>query len=120
MSSPIDKARAKLAYWKQKFLDLSNRNSQLNFKPQKKRYIEFFHPDMETIFKVLVVLGQTMEFIPANIPFVGKKKKKPPLEKIEEDIEELKTNTRLTQLLVARSTKNLRRELDKIERKANT
>ena len=66
---PSKRAKAKVALWKQKFLDLSSRNPQLNFKP--KSAVELIHPDPSSLFRVGVVLGQTMV-----LPQVYKSKKK--------------------------------------------
>lgn len=62
MSKTSSKAIAKINRWKSNFLDLSNRNTQLNFNPSSKSYIEILHPDCTTLFKILVVLDQTGTF----------------------------------------------------------
>ncbi len=62
MSDTSKKAIAKINRWKSNFLDLSNRNTQLNFNPSSKSYIEILHPDCATLFKILVVLDQTGTF----------------------------------------------------------
>ena len=69
----MNRADAKIQKWKQSFLDLSSRNPQLNFSPQK--YIELIHPDLATIFKILVVLNQKAE-LPSVYAGAAKKKKK--------------------------------------------
>ena len=69
----MNRADMKIQHWKQSFLDLSSRNPQLNFNPQK--YIEIIHPDLETIFKILVVLNQKAT-LPSVYAGAAKKKKK--------------------------------------------
>jgi len=69
----MSKAKAKIRLWKQNFLDLSNRNPQLNFSPQ--RYIEVISPSCSTIFRILVIMGQTCTFPPIYKPPSKKKKK---------------------------------------------
>ena len=69
------KAKAKIRLWKQNFLDLSNRNPQLNFSP--KNYVEIVSPSCSTIFRILVIMGQTCTFPTIyNPPSKTKKRKK--------------------------------------------
>ena len=68
------KAKAKIRLWKQNFLDLSNRNPQLNF--STKRYVEVISPSCSTIFRILLVMGQTCTFPSVYKPPSRKKKSK--------------------------------------------
>jgi superfamily I DNA and/or RNA helicase len=71
------KAKAKIRLWKQNFLDLSNRNPQLNF--STKRYVvEVISPSCSTIFRILVIMGQTCQFPPVYKPPSRKRKKSKP------------------------------------------
>jgi superfamily I DNA and/or RNA helicase len=68
------RAQQKVALWKNRLLDLSNQNRQLFFQPTNKETIAIVHPDVPTLFKILVELGQTCSFPPIyKRPKSGKK-----------------------------------------------
>ncbi|MHA1745151.1 MAG: DUF4011 domain-containing protein, partial [Promethearchaeota archaeon] len=56
------RAKAKFRNWKSNFLDLSNRNPQMNFKPSSGSAIEVVHPDCSTFFKILAIMDQRGTF----------------------------------------------------------
>jgi len=131
------KAKAKIRLWKQNFLDLSNRNPQLNFAP--KRYIEVVSPSCSTIFRILVIMGQTCSF-PSIFkpPSKSKKRKKkgenqqktPFKEKIEPElsdtlkethrlaIERVKQKARLTEFITELTDSTLTNRIKRFLQKA--
>jgi very-short-patch-repair endonuclease len=129
-------ARAKIQRWKSNFLDLSNRNNQLNFNPHSKSFIEVISPDCATLFKMLIVMDQTCIFPPvfktkAKRKRKAKKTSKPaPFEAIEEPkitqevkdahfeaLEKAKKDARLTEVLTKLTDNVLESRVKKILRK---
>ncbi len=131
----MSKAKAKIRLWKQNFLDLSNRNPQLNFSP--KRYIEIISPSCSTIFRILVIMGQNCTFPPIYKPPSRKRKKsksdqqKTPFKAKPEPelsdslkethrlaIEKIKNKARLTEFITELTDSTLRTRIKKYLQKA--
>ncbi len=131
----MSKAKAKIRLWKQNFLDLSNRNPQLNFSP--KRYVEVISPSCSTIFRILVIMNQVCTFPPIYKPPSRKRKKsrsdqqKTPFKAKSEPelsdsskethrlaIEKIKQKARLTEFITELTDSTLRTRIKKFLQKA--
>jgi len=131
------RAKAKIRLWKQNFLDLSNRNPQLNF--SNKRYVEVISPSCSTIFRILLVMGQTCTFPSVyKPPSKAKKRKKSGLdqqktpfkanpdpelsdslkEKHRLAVEKIKEKARLTEFITELTDTTLRTRIKKYLQKA--
>ena len=129
------KAKAKIRLWKQNFLDLSNRNPQLNF--STKRYVEVISPSCSTIFRILVIMGQSCTFPLIYKPPSRKRKKsklnlqktpfkanpEPELSDSSKEthrlaLEKIKNNARLTEFITELTDSTLRTRIKKFLQKA--